>query len=172
MSSPVLGGIIAAFFLYLIKRTITYQDDVLGAARRVVPLLVAAMAWAFGTYLMLKGVKQIWKVSFEFAVLMGLGVAFAVYLVVRPQVRGLSERLANRKESVNELFTIPLIAAAALLSFAHGGERRCQCSRPAGGHKRSDCWRIGLPPRQPYPYGSFWSERLESPSGLHSMGRN
>ena len=30
--SPVLGGLIAAGFLYLIKRTITYRRDVLTAA--------------------------------------------------------------------------------------------------------------------------------------------
>ncbi|CUH46597.1 Phosphate transporter family protein [Ruegeria atlantica] len=51
--SPVLGGVIAATFLYVIKRTITYKSDVLTAANRMVPFLVAVMAWAFGTYLML-----------------------------------------------------------------------------------------------------------------------
>ena len=34
--SPVFGGIIAAIFLYLIKRTITYKKDMLMAARRMV----------------------------------------------------------------------------------------------------------------------------------------
>ena len=59
--SPVLGGIIAALFLFVIKRTITYKSDVLAAANRMVPVLVAVMAWAFGTYLMLKGVKKLIK---------------------------------------------------------------------------------------------------------------
>jgi len=36
--SPVLGGLIAASFLYFIKRTSTYRDDVLAAAARNVPL--------------------------------------------------------------------------------------------------------------------------------------
>ncbi len=36
--SPVLGGIIAAGFLYLIKHTITYQDDKVSAAKRIVPI--------------------------------------------------------------------------------------------------------------------------------------
>ena len=31
--SPVLGGVIAALFLYLIKRTITYKKDMLTAAK-------------------------------------------------------------------------------------------------------------------------------------------
>jgi PiT family inorganic phosphate transporter len=58
--SPVLGGIIAAAFLYLIKRTITYKSDMLSAAGKMVPILVGVMAWAFGSYLMLKGLKKLW----------------------------------------------------------------------------------------------------------------
>lgn len=131
--SPLLGGIIAAIFLYLIKRTITYQDDVMGAAKRVVPVLVAVMAWAFGTYLMLKGVKQIWTVSFTMAIAIGFAIACAVYLLVRPQIRKLSGRLSNRKESVNELFTVPLIFAAALLSFAHGANDVANAVGPLAG---------------------------------------
>ncbi len=131
--SPVLGGVIAAVFLYLIKRTVTYQDDVMASAKRVVPLLVAIMAWAFGTYLMLKGVKQIWKVSFGFAAMVGFGFASAVYLLVRPQVVKMAGQLANNKQSVNELFTIPLIAAAALLSFAHGANDVANAVGPLAG---------------------------------------
>ena len=44
--SPVIGGLVAAAFLYLMKRTITYKPDMLQAARRMVPLLVAIMALA------------------------------------------------------------------------------------------------------------------------------
>ena len=73
--SPLLGGLIAAAFLFFIKRTITYRTDVIGAANRMVPLLVAVMAWSFGTYLMLKGVKHIWEVSFGMAALIGLAIA-------------------------------------------------------------------------------------------------
>jgi len=52
--SPVLGGLIAACFLYIIKRNITYKEDMLLSAKKVVPLLIAIMAWAFSTYLILK----------------------------------------------------------------------------------------------------------------------
>ena len=37
--SPVLGGLIAAGFLYIIKHSITYKRDVLSAANRMVPVL-------------------------------------------------------------------------------------------------------------------------------------
>jgi PiT family inorganic phosphate transporter len=42
--SPLMGALVAALFLYIIKRSITYQNDMMSAARRVVPWLVAAMA--------------------------------------------------------------------------------------------------------------------------------
>ena len=131
--SPVLGGMIAAAFLYLIKRTVTYRKDVLAAANRMVPALVAIMAWAFTTYLMLKGVKHIWKVSFGVAALIGLLVAVAVYLILRPRILRVTARLENRKESVNDLFTVPLIFAAALLSFAHGANDVANAVGPLAG---------------------------------------
>jgi len=118
--SPLLGGVIAALFLYLIKRTITYKDDMGEAARKMVPLLVALMAWAFATYLMLKGFKKVWKVDFASASLIGAGVAIGIYLLVRPVVASASMLVSNDKQGVNRLFTIPLIFSAALLSFAHG----------------------------------------------------
>ncbi len=118
--SPLLGGIIAAAFLYLIKRTITYKSEMNLAARKVVPILITIMAWAFGTYLMLKGLKKIWKVDFVTAAMIGAVLATSVYFIVKPLVTKASMKLSNDKEGVNRLFTVPLIFAAALLSFAHG----------------------------------------------------
>jgi PiT family inorganic phosphate transporter len=58
--SPVLGGIIAALFLYAIKHTIMYKEDKVEAAKVWVPVFVAIMSWAFVTYLTLKGLKKVW----------------------------------------------------------------------------------------------------------------
>ena len=118
--SPVLGGVIAASFLYLIKRTITYQDDMISAAKRMVPLLVLLMSFAFSTYLMMKGLKKIWKVDLATAAMIGAIVSAFIYVIVRPMIHRAASRLTNDKASVNQLFTVPLIFAAALLSFAHG----------------------------------------------------
>jgi PiT family inorganic phosphate transporter len=118
--SPVIGGIIAAAFLYLIKRTITYQSDMLGAARRMAPILVGIMALAFTTYLALKGFKKIWKVDMATALAIGAAVGVGVLLLARPWVVKKSAKQSNDKQGVNSLFTIPLVFAAALLSFAHG----------------------------------------------------
>ena len=118
--SPVLGGIIAATFLYLIKRTITYKSDMLDAARNMVPLLIGLMAWAFGTYLVLKGLKKIWKVEMPVAIAIGFGIAIVIYLLSRRVLKRNAASLENNKRAINKMFTIPLIFAAALLSFAHG----------------------------------------------------
>ena len=118
--SPVLGALVAAGFLYLIKRTITYKADMVASGRKMVPLLVALMAWAFGTYLILKGLNKIWKVDFLTAVLIGLVIGVIAYLIVGPLAANKKLTGETAKQSVNQLFTTPLIFSAALLSFAHG----------------------------------------------------
>ncbi|WP_209505699.1 MULTISPECIES: inorganic phosphate transporter [unclassified Ruegeria] len=118
--SPVLGGVIAAAFLALIKTKIQYQDDKIAAARRWVPILVAVMAAAFATYLSVKGLKRIVKIELEVALLIGLGSGVLVWALTVPWVRRKSEGLENRTRSLKTLFGLPLVISAAFLSFAHG----------------------------------------------------
>lgn len=118
--SPLLGGLIAAGFLFWIKRAITYKPDMVQAAIRTVPVLIGIMAAAFSTYLMLKGLKKIMPVSFTVAIGVGLLVGVAVWIWLRALISRRATMLTNTKETINALFTVPLILAAALLSFAHG----------------------------------------------------
>jgi len=118
--SPMLGGVIAAAFLFFIKKRIVYKKDMITSAQKIVPILVALMAWAFGTYIMLKGIKKLIKLDFITALGLGLVIAVIVYILVKPLIAKVSKKLENNRISVNSLFTIPLIFAAALLSFAHG----------------------------------------------------
>ena len=137
--SPLLGGIIAALFLFAIKKTIVFKKDKIISAKKWVPVYVAIMAWAFTTYLTLKGLKKIWpnivsfvndtfiailpitkKPSFATAAIFGLIIAVIVYIFIRSRFTKTSKGLENSRAGVNTLFTIPLIFAAALLSFAHG----------------------------------------------------
>ncbi|MEP5981570.1 MAG: inorganic phosphate transporter, partial [Marinobacter alexandrii] len=113
--SPVLGGALAALFLFVVKKTVLYRKDVIPAARTFVPVLVAIMAWAFGTYLMIKGVKKVVKVDFLDAALIGLLAAAIVYFAVRTLVGRRAATMENNAAGVNTLFTWPLIFAAALL---------------------------------------------------------
>ena len=132
--SPVLGGIIAALFLFAIKKSMIYQEDKIEAAKKWVPIFVAIMSWSFVTYLTLKGLKKVWphivevlsflpdekKPSFLVASIFGLIVAGIVYVLVKAVVEKRATNLENTRDSINLLFTVPLIFSAALLSFAHG----------------------------------------------------
>ena len=132
--SPVLGGVIAAIFLYIIKSQILYKEDRLTAAKKIVPVLVAIMAAAFLTYLTLKGLKHVWKdlthlLSFlpqtkkptlGVGLIFGMIGAVVTYIVLKPKVAAKISHLKGSRADINLLFTIPLVFAAALLSFAHG----------------------------------------------------
>jgi len=118
--SPVLGGIIAAAFLYFIKRMILWREDMLEAARTWVPVLVGIMAGAFSMYLVMKGLKKIWKPDPAMLWLIAFGGFSITWIITKPMVKKASQGLDNRRKSVAKLFTIPLICSAALLSFAHG----------------------------------------------------
>ncbi|MCY6380947.1 inorganic phosphate transporter [Hoeflea prorocentri] len=118
--SPLIGGIIAALFLALIKTLIVYQEDKIAAARRWVPVLIAIMAGAFACYLALKGIKKVIRIDIQTALLIGLVTAIAAWALLRPVIAYQSANLENRNQSLRKLFSIPLICSAALLSFAHG----------------------------------------------------
>ncbi|HHH19637.1 MAG TPA: inorganic phosphate transporter [Campylobacterales bacterium] len=132
--SPIMGGVIAALFLYVIKSEILYKDNRLQAAKRMVPILVAIMSTAFITYLTIKGLKHVWgsitallpfipqtdKPTFGVALSFGLVGGFITYFYLRPRISQRVEKLEDNRTDLNKLFTIPLIFAAALLSFAHG----------------------------------------------------
>jgi PiT family inorganic phosphate transporter len=118
--SPLSGGLIAAGFLYLIKRSITYRNDMTEAATRVVPWLIAAMSWAFASYMLLKGLGQLVKVSLGAALVAGALFGLLVWVLVRGPIARKAQQLENSKAGVNRLFAWPLVCSAALLSFAHG----------------------------------------------------
>jgi len=137
--SPILGGLIAAGFLYAIKHTIIYKDDKIGSAKKWVPVYIAFMSWAFITYLTLKGLKHVWgdvvsfvnehlfftleatkKPSFLTALVFGLIMAILVFIFLKIKMSKSTQNMKNNKDSVNALFTVPMIFSAALLSFSHG----------------------------------------------------
>ena len=151
--SPLLGGVIAAGFLYLIKRTITYQKDVMAAARRVVPLLLTLMAWSFATYLILKGLKQIWKVDFLTAAGLGALPAAAVFAIVRPRIARASRALPNNKREVNGLFTLSLVSPPRSFPLPMGPTMWPMLWDPWPPSTPRSCTAV-LPSRQTCPSGS------------------
>jgi PiT family inorganic phosphate transporter len=118
--SPVLGGIVAAIFLAFLKRKVLYQQDPIAAAKHWVPILIALMAGVFSAYLSVKGLKKVWKPEPWVVVLIGAGFMAATYAVVNPLIAKHATSMENTKKAIRSLFHVPLICAAALLSFAHG----------------------------------------------------
>ena len=137
--SPLLGGIIAALFLLAIKKSIIFKENKIQAAQKYVPFFVAIMSWAFITYIVLKGLKKVWpqvveilnllplvymevthKPTFSTALILGFIFSIPVYFAIKKKLHAKHTVMENSRESVNTFFTIPLIFAAALLSFAHG----------------------------------------------------
>lgn len=116
--SPLLGGILAAGLHTLIRRLITRRADKIAAAQRWVPVLIAAMAGTFAIYL--ATVTEALSLEGPPVMIVGAACALAGWLVSAPWVQRRSLKLENRKKQVARLFRPPLIAAAALLSFAHG----------------------------------------------------
>jgi PiT family inorganic phosphate transporter len=118
--SPILGALIAAAFLFLIKETIIYQPDKIAAARRWVPILVGVMTGAFAAYLVLLGLGQLVVVSAPVATGVAVLCGLAAWRILVPLIARQADGLENRNQSLRKLFRLPLICSAALLSFAHG----------------------------------------------------
>lgn len=117
VATPVLGAAVAIGFQAFIKTAIIYQDDKIAAARRWIPVLIALMTGCFAAYLASKLLPDAgWHTTaLVGAACLGLGWA-ASHRSIRRQSTGME----NRNRSLRHLFRLPLIGAAALLSFAHG----------------------------------------------------
>ncbi|WP_289017025.1 inorganic phosphate transporter [uncultured Ornithinimicrobium sp.] len=131
--SPLVGGLIAAGLLYLLERFVLWKDDPIAAATRLVPWLLALMAWTFTTYICLKGVSNIVTIQTWMAGLLGLGAGLVVLVASRPRIVRRAPSLTPDRHGVNQLFTLPLIFAAALLSFAHGANDVANAVGPLAG---------------------------------------
>jgi PiT family inorganic phosphate transporter len=118
--SPLMGGIIAAALLGFVKWTIIFRDDRIAAARRWVPVLVGLMSGVFAMYLASKGLSRVWHPSLEVVLVLGIVFFAAGLFAARPWVFERAKKMENRRKHVANLFNLPLILAAALLSFAHG----------------------------------------------------
>ena len=118
--SPLLGGAIAAAFLWFIKSNIIYREDKIASARRWVPVLISIMAAAFTAYLALKGLSKVWKLSPGSIATMAAAMFLVSMAIMTPVIRRQSQGMENRNQSLRKLFHVPLVFAAMLLSFAHG----------------------------------------------------
>ncbi|TCU37266.1 inorganic phosphate transporter [Rhizobium azibense] len=119
MTSPLIGGVIAAGLLYLVKTLIIYRVDKIAAARRWVPALIGLMTGGFAAYMILQ-LTPAGRYSSPTILAFGLSTGLVAWAVSMPIVARQSQGLENRNSSLRILFKFPLIGSAALLSFAHG----------------------------------------------------
>jgi PiT family inorganic phosphate transporter len=129
--SPILGGSIAALILYAIMRAVVDQRDILNAARRCIPYLLAVMTWVFASYLALKWLKQLVPIDFFTASLVGLAAAVLVFLWVKPRIAAALGRSQKRQPPIHH--TVDL--RRNLAELCPQRKRRGKCGRSAGCHQ-------------------------------------
>ncbi|MBB4952417.1 PiT family inorganic phosphate transporter [Agrobacterium vitis] len=133
MISPLLGGLIAAAILYFIYEFIVYQRDKITAARRWIPVLNGIMLGSFTGYLSLKTSGQGFSILSADSALIGMAIGCLAWVGSIPVISRQAEGLENRNQSLRKLFRLPLIGAAALLSFAHGANDVSNAIGPLAG---------------------------------------
>lgn len=131
--SPLMGAGLAAGCLYLVKRSITWQPDLIAAARRGVPLLAAGMTAAFVAYLALKGLARVIALPPSVALLAGLIAGLMAWALMRAHIERHAAGLESSKAGVNSLLGVPLVLAAGALSFAHGSNDVANAIGPLAG---------------------------------------
>ncbi|ABF63400.1 inorganic phosphate transporter [Ruegeria sp. TM1040] len=120
MLSPLIGAVLAMALLALIRQVITEQDEKLEAARRWVPILLAGMGGAFGTFFVLKLPETVAAATSAQALLAGGCLGLLSFVIARPLILRRAAELENQKGAIKALFRLPLVIAAILMSFAHG----------------------------------------------------
>lgn len=124
--SPFVAGALAAVTLAIVEETITYRQDKIAAAIRVVPILTAVLAASFAGFLFLEVFKTLRLVALPVALVAGgLAYAFSVPVVTRQAIG-----LENRNSAMKVLFRLPLVGAAAILCYAHGANDVSNAAAP------------------------------------------
>lgn len=118
--SPLISAVIAASFLAFIYEFIAYRQDKIAAAVRWLPVLLGIMAGSFAAYIAFKGLVNVAHIGLRTSLVAGLIIGVATWIAVAPAIRKRALGLENRNQSLRKLFRLPLVFAAALLSFAHG----------------------------------------------------
>ena len=92
--SPVLGGILAAAVLWLIKSQVIYRNDKIAAARIWVPRLVGLMVGTFAAYLTLYGLSA----QLRLALAVGAAAGALAWAIMIPVIAAQSQGLENRNK--------------------------------------------------------------------------
>lgn len=120
VASPFLGGVAAAGLMAFISKVMIYRTDRLAAARFWLPVLIAVMGGVFAAYISFKTTDHASVLSNRQALALSLFLGAGIWLGYRYLVSVQITELENSSQAMRALFAVPLMVAAALLSFAHG----------------------------------------------------
>jgi PiT family inorganic phosphate transporter len=118
--SPVLGGLVGAGIMAFINTRVVYTPDRLKAARYWLPILLGLMGATFTGYLLLKISDRLLSVPEWLAIVLSLTVGLVVWRIYCHVIIAQTLTLENSARALRNLFAVPLMVAAGLLSFAHG----------------------------------------------------
>jgi PiT family inorganic phosphate transporter len=127
--APVVAAGLAALVLHLFERAVTNQPNAIGTARTQVPVLISLLSLMMANYFFLKLAPDTWPIS-ENRLLASLTVAVTTFLVAQPLIHRVAQGATNNRKGINELFTVPLILAAAFFAFAHGANDVANVAAP------------------------------------------
>lgn len=118
--SPVLGGAIGAALMAFINARVVYSGNRVVAARFWLPILLGIMGGTFTAFLLLKTANRFFEVPLWLSPCLSVGIAVTIWAVYRRLVFAQTQTMTDSARALRNLFAIPLMVTAGLLSFAHG----------------------------------------------------
>jgi inorganic phosphate transporter, PiT family len=118
--SPMASAAAAVLIFAFIRSELLGVQNKVRAARTWIPILIAAMAALFTLFLIAKGLANVWTPTTPVLTTAVLGAFIAALVISGPYIRRSSMGLANRNQTVQALFRVPLIVAGGFLAFSHG----------------------------------------------------
>lgn len=118
--SPVLGGVIGAALMAFINARVVYSGNRIEAARYWLPILLGIMAATFTAFILLKTSDRLVVVPDWLAAGLSAAIGLGIWGVYRRVVRAQTGTIEDSARALRNLFAVPLMVTAGLLSFAHG----------------------------------------------------
>jgi PiT family inorganic phosphate transporter len=129
LTTPLLSAFIAGLALYTLERTVSFRPDLIGAARKQVPILTSLLSFLLADYFFVTLAPPDWRAS-QSHLLASLAVAVAIFLISQPRIHRMAQQIKNNRQGVNQLFDAPLVLAAGFFAFAHGANDVANITAP------------------------------------------
>ena len=127
--TPLGAALTAAGVLYSVNLSITTKPNLIRAARLRVPVLIALLSFLMADHFFIELAPADWRngVNHLFA---SLAIAVITFLIAQPLIHRKAQIIKHNLKGLNQLFTAPLVAAAAFFAFAHGANDVANIAAP------------------------------------------